>query len=158
MQIGAALTVVLVSAGHLLAQAALQPTQIMPPTREEVRKTMGIPSEGDVRGQQDAVGFASKPEQMAKVWELSATPPAPEKLGEAPLPGVAGAICPHDDYLYAGRVYRQVLPLVTAKTVVLVGVFHKYRRFGAHDVLVFDSYKAWRTPDGDVPVAAIREE
>jgi AmmeMemoRadiSam system protein B len=51
-----------------------------------------------------------------------------------------------------------VLPLVTAKTVVLVGVFHKYRRFGAHDVLVFDSYKAWRTPDGDVPVAGIREE
>jgi hypothetical protein len=154
----AALVVLLASPGTLFTQAALQPAQPVPPTLEEVRQTMGIPSRGDVRGQQDAVGFASKPEQMAKVWELSATLPRPEKLGDPPPPGVAGAICPHDDYIYAGRVYRQVLPLVTAKTVVLVGVFHKYRRFGAHDVLVFDSYKAWRTPDGDVPVSEIREE
>ena len=144
-------------ATSLFAQAALQPPG-SPPTQDEVRKGMGIPSAGEVRGQQDAVGFASKPEQMARVWELSGTPPVPEKLGETPPPGVAGVICPHDDYLYAGRVYRQVLPLVTAKTVILVGVFHKYRRFGARDVLVFDSYHTWRTPDGDVPVAGIREE
>jgi len=150
--------VLFAGAGQLLAQAALQPAQTTAPTLEEVRKTMGIPSQGDVRGQQDAVGFASKSEQMARVWELSITPPLPEKLGEAPPPGVAGVICPHDDYIFAGRVYRQVLPLVTAKTIVLVGVFHKYRRFGSHDVLVFDSYKAWRTPDGDVPVSGIREE
>jgi len=146
--------------GALLGQAALQaPTpQGPPPTLQEVRKTMGIPSQDDVRGQQDKVGFASTKEQMARVWELSATPPAPEKLGNPPSPGVAGVICPHDDYLYAGRVYRQVLPLVTAKTVVLVGVFHKYRRFGAHDVLVFDSYHAWRTPDGNVQASGVREE
>jgi MEMO1 family protein len=145
-------------AAQALGQAALQPAQATPPTLEEVRATMGIPSTNDLRGQQDAVGFASKAEQMAKVWELSATPPAPDKLGEPPAPGVAGVICAHDDYIYAGRVYRQVLPLVTAKTVILVGVFHKYRRFGAHDVLVFDSYPAWRTPDGDVPVSGIRDE
>jgi AmmeMemoRadiSam system protein B len=120
---------------------------------------MGIPSKGtDLRGQQDAVGFASTAEQMAKVWELSLAAPPPEKLGEAPKPGVIGIICPHDDYLYAGRVYRQIVPLVTARTVVLVGVFHGYRKFGAHDVLVFDPYRAWRTPDGEVPVSPVREE
>jgi AmmeMemoRadiSam system protein B len=155
----AAVFIVLVAmTGNAYAQAALQPAQTVPPTLEEVRKTMGIPSKGDVRGQQDAVGFASTPEQMAKVWELSNTAPLPEKLGEPPAPGVAGVVCPHDDYIYAGRVYRQVLPLVTAKTVVLVGVFHKYRSFGAHDVLVFDSYRAWRTPDGEVPVSRLRDE
>jgi len=158
MHIRTVALVLLAGAGQLLAQAALQPVQTTPPTLDEVRKAMGIPSQGHVRGQQDAVGFASRSEQMARVWELSATPPLPERLGDAAAPGVAGVICPHDDYIYAGRVYRKVLPLVTAKTVVLVGVFHKYRRFGAHDVLVFDSYKAWRTPDGDVPVAGIREE
>jgi AmmeMemoRadiSam system protein B len=158
MFLAAVLIVLVAMTGNAYAQAALQPAQTVPPTLEEVRKTMGIPSKGDVRGQQDAVGFASTPEQMAKVWELSNTAPLPEKLGEPPAPGVAGVVCPHDDYIYAGRVYRQVLPLVTAKTVVLVGVFHKYRSFGAHDVLVFDSYRAWRTPDGEVPVSRLRDE
>ena len=142
----------------LLAQAALQPPAATRPTLAEVRATMGIASSGDVRGQKDAIGFASTPAQMARAWELSATPPAPERLGEAPPPGVAGVICAHDDYLFAGRVYRQTLPLVTAKTVLLVGVFHGYRRFGAHDVLVFDDYRAWRTPDGEAPVSALRGE
>ena len=145
----------------VFAQAALQQPapQGPPPTLEEVRTAMGIPSQGmDLRGQQDKVGFASTSEQMAKVWELSAAPPAPERLGETPKSGVAGVICPHDDYIYAGRIYRQVLPLISAKTIILVGVFHKYRKFGAHDVLVFDPYPAWRSPDGNVPVSPIRDE
>ena len=141
-------------AATLLAQAALQPRRRAPPTLEEVRKAMGIPSAGDVRGQQDAVGFASTAEQMAQgLGALGDAARARSGSASPRRPDVAGVICPHDDYLYAGRVYRQVLPLVTAKTVVLVGVFHKYRRFGAHDVLVFDGYRAWRTPDGDVPVS-----
>lgn len=120
---------------------------------------MGIPSQGlDLRGQQDKVGFASTAEQMAKVWELSAAPPASERLGVVPAGGVVGVISPHDDYIFTGRVYRQVLPLVTAKTVILVGVFHKYRRFAMHDVLVFDPYRAWRTPDGEVAVSSARDE
>jgi len=143
----------------VLAQAALKPAADHPPTQAEVRQGMGIPSQGDVRGQQDAVGFASTAEQMAKVWDLATAPPAPESFGPLPPPGVAGILSPHDDYLYAGRVYRRVIPLVTAKTIVLVGVFHKYRRFAAHDRLVFDGYRAWRTPDGNVPVATgLRDE
>ena len=129
-----------------------------PPTLEEVRKEMAIPSAGDVRGQLDGVGFARTAEQMKRVYDLSAAPPAPERLGEAPEAGVAGAICPHDDDLYAGRVYRGVLPLVTAKTVVVVGVFHRFRKFDAKDVLVFDTYRAWRAPDGEAPVSPLREE
>lgn len=144
-------------AGRARAQAVSQPAQAAPPTLSDVRKGMAIPSSGDVRGQQDGVGFATTAAQMARTWELSGTPPAPETLGEAPPPGVLGVVCPHDDYLYAGRVYRKVLPLVTAKTVVLVGVFHKYRAFGARDVLVFDPYRAWRAPDGEVPVSPLRE-
>jgi MEMO1 family protein len=140
-----------------LAQAAPQAPGPVP-TLAEVRKGMGIPSSGDVRGQQDIVGFASRADQMAKVWELSSLPPAPESFGHTVQPGLLGAICPHDDYLFAGRVYRKVLPLVTAKTVVLVGVFHKYRRFGAKDQLVFDNYRAWRSPDGEIPVSSLRKD
>ncbi|HEX9011218.1 MAG TPA: AmmeMemoRadiSam system protein B [Holophagaceae bacterium] len=128
------------------------------PTLAEVRGAMGLPSTDTVRGQQDTVGFASRADQMAKVWDWSAQPPAPEALGPLPAPGVPGLICPHDDYLYAGRMYRRLLPLVTARTVVLVGVFHKYRAFGARDALVFDPYRAWRAPDGEIPVSPLREE
>ena len=124
------------------SQASLAPPPAPRPTLGEVRKGMGIPSTDEVRGQQDAIGFASRADQMTRVWEWSAQPPLPEAFGPRPAPGVLGAICPHDDYLFAGRVYRQVLPLLTARTVVLVGVFHKYRRFRAHDVLVFDPYRA----------------
>ncbi len=151
-----ALAVVL-TATQCYAQAALPPAGPRP-TLEEVRKGMGIASEGEVRGQLDIVGFASTAEQMARVWELAGVPPTPEALDPLPEPGVVGAICAHDDYLYAGRVDRRVLSLVTAKTVVLVGVFHKYRRFGVHDALVFDPYRAWRAPDGEIRVSELREE
>jgi MEMO1 family protein len=158
MRLVLALLAIPLIASTLLAQAAGQPTAAAPPTLDEVRKGMGIASTDLLRGQQDTVGFASRPEQMARVWELAATTTGLDVLAASPLPGVAGAICPHDDYLYAGRVYRQVLPLVTAKTVVLVGVFHKYRRFGMHDTLVLDTYRGWRTPDGEVPISALRDE
>lgn len=143
-----------------LAQAALAtpPGPVLPPSLEEVRRGMGIPSRGDLRGQQDAVGFASTADQMTRIWDLSVLPPDPEALGPLPAPGVAGLICPHDDYLYAGRVYRRILPLVKARTVVLVGVFHKYRRFGARNALVFDPYRAWRAPDGEIRVSPLRED
>jgi len=142
----------------MLAQAMVYPSGDRTPTLEETRAKMGIASTGTVRGQVDAVGFASTAEQMKKTWDLSAEGPAPERLGPAPPPGVWAALSPHDDYLYAGRVYRSVLPLVTAKTVVVIGVFHQYRKYRVRDRIVFDPYEAWRTPDGPVPVSALRED
>jgi AmmeMemoRadiSam system protein B len=144
---------------QLFAQAALQPQGTTPPSLQDVRKEMAIPSQSlNLRGQLDTTGYASRPEQMEKVWELSAKTVPPDSLGPSPAPGVAAVICPHDDFINAGRVYRKVLPLITARTVVLVGVFHRYRRFAEHDRLVFDPYKAWRTPDGPVPVSNLRED
>lgn len=159
MRTGLIAPLVLAVSAPAVAQAVSAPPATSPPSLEQVRKDMGVPSEGlDLRGQRDAVGFASRADQMAKVWELSTSPPPPEVLGPAPAPGVAAVICPHDDYLYAGRVYRRVLPLITAKTVILVGVFHKYRQFGVHDRLVFDPYRAWRAPDGPTLVSALRDQ
>src|SRR6185312_13628877 len=74
-----------------------------------------------------------------------------------PAAGVAAIVCPHDDFSYAGRVYRRVIPLITARTVVLIGVFHGYRRFGEHDRVVFDTYREWSAPDGRVPVSSLRD-
>ncbi len=130
---------------------------VVPPTLEEVRREMGIPSQGDVRGQKDAVGFASDAVQMQEVWELSASGPGNEKLGEAPAGPCWGILCPHDDYVYAGRTYRAVVPSVKAPRILLLGVFHGWRKFGAKAVLVFDPYRAWRSPDGEVKVSPVRE-
>jgi len=141
----------------LLAQAMAYPTGDRAPTLAETRAGMGIASTDRLRGQLDAVGFASTAEQMQKTWDLSAEGPAPDRLGPAPAPGVLAALSPHDDYLYAGRVYRSVLPLVTAKTVIVVGVFHQYRKYRVRDRIVFDPYETWRTPDGPVPVSGLRE-
>lgn len=128
------------------------------PTSDEVRARMSIPSTTDVRGQRDGVGYASTAAAMARVWEVSARGPEPESFGATVQPGVLAMIGPHDDYIYAGRVYRRAFPLVTAKTVVVVGVFHGYRRFEARDHMVFDAYRAWRSPDGEIPVSALRDE
>jgi len=128
------------------------------PTLEEVRAQMGIASEGEVRGQRDAVGYAMSARGMAKVWELSREPPRPGSFGEHASPGAIGVLGPHDDYIYAARVYRDVFPLITAKTVIVVGVFHRYRKFGERDRLVFDPYRAWRSPDGEIAVSALRDE
>lgn len=129
---------------------------------------MGIPSTRELRGQRDAVGFASTSEAMAAVYGLSAGGPEPSGFparagGEAPRGLPIGALSPHDDYLYAGRVYRRVLPPVKARTVVLVGVFHRYRAFapeleGIEAPLIFDTHRAWRAPDGPIAVSALREE
>ncbi len=57
---------------------------------------MAIPSTDDTRGQMDGVGYATTPEQMRKVWDASALPPAPETVGEAPPRGstIAAVIAP----------------------------------------------------------------
>ncbi len=127
------------------------------PSADSIRHEMVLPSHGDVRGRIDSTGYALGATAMAKAWEVSVLPPAPDSLGPPPAPGVIGVICPHDDFSLAGRVYRRVLPLVTARTVVLIGVFHAYRRFGEHDRLVFDTYSTWSAPDGPVPVSPLRD-
>lgn len=151
-------TIVLLAAGALLAQATVYPAGDRAPTLDETRSTMGIASTDKLRGQRDAVGFASTAEQMKKSWDLSAEGPAVEKLGPAPAAGVIGALSPHDDYIYAARVYRSVIPLVTAKTVIVVGVFHQYRKYRVRDRIVFDTYPEWRTPDGPARVSSLRDE
>ena len=141
-----------------LALAAAGGAAQTPPTLAKVRSEMGIASKHDVRGQRDAVGFASTAEQMATAWNASGPLLPEERLGAAQPPGVVAVVCPHDDYLYAGRIYKAIVPLVTARTVVLVGVFHGWKRFGARDVLVLDGYRAWRTPDGELAVSPLRDE
>src|SRR5207248_7164705 len=56
---------------------------------DSVRQAMAVPSHDGVRGRIDSTGYALHAAQMAKVWELAMTPPAPDSFGAIPKPGVA---------------------------------------------------------------------
>jgi len=131
-----------------------------PAELSRIRAEMSVPSdESGTRGQKDAIGFGLKSADMLRVWDITLAPPAPEALGPpppAPLP-VRAVIAPHDDYIYAGRVYRRILPMLTARTVILIGVLHQWRRFNLRGKLVFESYARWSSAAGLTPVSDVRE-
>ncbi len=68
------------------------------------------------------------------------------------------AICPHDDYAYAGFLYESVIPHIKAKTVIIFGVAHKAKKFGVEQKLVFDSFAEWEEPYGNSKISPLREE
>lgn len=127
------------------------------PERDAILKEMAIPSTDKVRGQKDGVGYARTAEQMTEAWDLSGSAPSPLCFGKEILGEGIAVIVPHDDYIYAGRVYRSLVPALKAKTVVIVAPFHRWKDFGVRGRVVFDGYDAWRSPDGEVPVSKIRD-
>ena len=121
-------------------------------------------TQAKVRVPVDSVGYALKPDQIEQVVTLSDSLEAnwldqgrmelEQHGGEAMI----GCIAPHDDYLYAGRVYIHVMKRIEAPVVVLIGVCHAARRKGIQGKLVFDDYGAWAGPYGDVPVSGVRDQ
>lgn len=115
------------------------------------------PATGDpplIRGWADAVGFCQTSEEMMAVLRAGG---ASRAVAADQTPWVA-AICPHDDHLYAGRVYQKVMPGMRAKHVILIGVAHKARRWGVRDKLIFDDFDAWSGPWEPVAVSPLREQ
>ena len=138
-------------------QSPSTPLAVARPTLDSIRGIMAIPSSAGIRGRIDSTSYTIRPSQMARAWELAEAPPAPDSFAPSPAPGVAAILCPHDEFDYAGRVYRRVIPLITARTVIVIGVFHRYYKFGERDRWVFDPYRAWSATDGRVPVSPLRE-
>lgn len=118
---------------------------------------MGLRSEGDlVRGQLDAVGFPLTAEQAQ---DIVGTAVRLEGLaGDGAAEPLVGGVCPHDDHLYAARVYVHLTQRIAAPRVLLVGVFHKAREWQLADRVVFDSFQAWHGPWGPVAVDPLRDE
>ena len=145
--------------------ATAHPTPGDVPTRQEVDELMGLPSEGDrTRGQLDTIGFvvhaAEAEEVVATAIELEAKSLVEQyqDLEMGPGNGFIGGVCPHDDHLYAARVYVHLTERITAPRVILIGVFHKARLWDLEDRLVFDSFEAWHAPWGPMAVDSLRDE
>jgi AmmeMemoRadiSam system protein B len=117
-----------------------------------------------IRMQKDTVGYATRPDQVVALVKLVDSLEAAHYISNAaafPLMAkgpMIGAICPHDDYLYAGRGYVHVMREVRAPRVILFGVSHTARRRGIQDKLIFDDFSAWKSAYGNCPVSPMREE
>lgn len=120
--------------------------------------------ERHIRPQKDTIGYATNPAQVEAlvrvVDSLEAERYAANERAIGPVvqkPAI-GAVCPHDDYLYAGRGYVHAMRLVKAPRVVLFGVSHTARRRGIQGKLVFETFDAWRVGGRECPVSPLREE
>lgn len=116
-----------------------------------------------VRKPVDTVGFASHAYQMDSVMKrIARLNRLPEGVQINFNPGSEeyqkAAICPHDDYLYAGWLYPRVLENIRANTVILIGVAHKAKKFNLEDRIVFDSFTEWKEPYGNVKISGLRED
>lgn len=68
------------------------------------------------------------------------------------------AICPHDDYAYAGGLYAKTLEGIKAKTIILIGVAHKAQKFNLENKLIFGSFVAWKGSYGNIPISPLRDK
>jgi len=125
--------------------------------------TAAFVSPVSVRQPVDPVGFATKAWQMDSVMSRirklqgSKIEEALDQNGIRPYTQWKIAICPHDDYAYAGWLYPAILSNIKSPVVILIGVAHKAKKFGVEDHLVFDSFSSWKEPYGAVQVSTFRE-
>ena len=116
-----------------------------------------------IRGLADTVGYAHTQTQIEAIVNMcdslegfSRDKTLREQETESQIAWIAG-VCPHDDYLYAARVYGDIMRNVSAGHVILFGVAHRARDFNLADRLIFESFDAWRGPYHPVPVSPLRE-
>ncbi|HOT02014.1 MAG TPA: AmmeMemoRadiSam system protein B [Acidobacteriota bacterium] len=133
--------------------------------RAKLLAQVGLKPTATARGQMDTVGFASTAAQMDMVRAQAAAAAAPREAAiraehgwTDAEPRFVAAVCPHDDYYYASRLYQLALTRVRAPVVVLFGVFHKARAFDVSDRLVFDRFATWRGAYGPVRVSPLRAD
>jgi MEMO1 family protein len=108
----------------------------------------------------DTVGFAHLGGQMDSVMKriYSLNRDDLQRVEQAPGTIWKAAICPHDDYAYAGWLYPAVLRNIAAKTIIIFGVAHQARSLNLENQLVFDRFKSWHGPYGPVKASPLREE
>jgi len=80
----------------------------------------GTVASQNARPIRDIVGYCWNPFEMKRLVEFCQTPKTEPAVQEKFI----AAISPHDDYLYAARVYSPVFRSMTTKEIVIFGVTH----------------------------------
>ncbi len=110
----------------------------------------------EVRPVRDDIGFCWQREQMQRLMELLEA----GERSDLPLDGLVAGISPHDDYLYAGRVYYPLFRGLRAKEAVIFGVTHGTVRKEIGDprgILIIDEFREWTGLSGPAAVSPLRE-
>ncbi|MFZ2053698.1 MAG: AmmeMemoRadiSam system protein B [Candidatus Aminicenantales bacterium] len=110
----------------------------------------------ETRPIRDDVGFCWNPASMQELVKYL------ESLEKESFDGdrLVAAISPHDDYLYAGRVYYPLFRILKSSEVVIFGVTHGTVRKeigGLDGVLILDNFKSWPGLTNLVAVSGLRE-
>jgi AmmeMemoRadiSam system protein B len=109
----------------------------------------------EARPIRDDVGFCWNPASMHMLIDYLQ---AQEQESFEPE-GLVAAIAPHDDYLYAGRVYFPLFRILRAKEVVIFGVTHGTVRKeigDPHNILILDEFKLWPGLNEPVTISGLR--
>lgn len=104
----------------------------------------------------DDVGFCWNAASMKILVDYLAS----QETENFPTEGLAAAVSPHDDYLYAGRLYYPLFKALRAKEVVIFGVTHGAVRKEIKDpqsVLILDEYASWPGVIKPIGISPLRE-
>lgn len=110
----------------------------------------------ETRPVRDDVGFCWIPASMRELIDYLESQEK-ESFGAE---GLVAAISPHDDYLYAGRVYYPLFRILKVKEVVIFGVTHGVVRKEINDpqnILILDEYKSWTGLTKPIAASELRE-
>ncbi len=110
----------------------------------------------ETRPVRDDVGFCWSPAGMRQLVDYLESQEK-ESFGAE---GLVAAISPHDDYLYAGRVYYPLFRILKVKEVVIFGVTHGAVRKEINDlqnILILDEFKDWTGLAKPIAVSGLRE-
>lgn len=116
--------------------------------KKEVKKQLAVKAiNKKIRMVHDTIGFAQYAWQMDSIYSRlgikGALIDAKWKM----------AICPHDDYKYAGELYHKSLEGIKANTIILIGVAHKAKNYNLQDKIIFGTHQYWQSPYGKLTVS-----
>lgn len=103
----------------------------------------------------DDVGFCWNPLSMQKLVDYLES----QEKQTFKAKRLVAAISPHDDYLYAGRIYYPLFKILRAKEVVIFGVTHGTVRneiSGLQNILILDEFEYWPGLKKPIPVSGLR--
>jgi AmmeMemoRadiSam system protein B len=109
-----------------------------------------------IRPIRDDVGFCWNADSMRKLIDYLESKEKEKFDPEA----LVAAISPHDDYLYAGRIYYPLFKILRTREVVVFGVTHGTVRNeikGLDSLLILDEHNLWPGVFHPVQISGLRE-